>query len=1109
MREKKMLCKLLMLVMVFLFILTGRTMQVSANSGADDPNPDTVVIYYVQDYMKDKISVEEGLLTSYQISTGSLSGTPEFSITSGSFYFSLSSDGKITPAKRNARQLIVYGGDYDNFMLNEDMDSPKYFISGQGTVDVDCGEYHKTIRVIIKDYAVYYADRFVAETAKEVTKNCSTQREKLEAITKWVADNTIYDVAYSRLHNMVVMGEGDCIANSITVVSMCRAVGITARLRRSNQDSEYIGNGHVNAFVKCDDGKLYVVDMFSVKTKPRKYTIIETEAYSTKEANGEITIFQYDGFDSEITIPDQLLGKPVTTLGIVDRLDPNGTAIVPIFQYRYDYNKYVRKVNIPASVTLIKAGALSGSDSLKEINVAEGNPNYSSSDGALYNKDKTELLYVPGSRTSLRIPFEITKISSAAFSDVESIDLYFEGSEDQWNKKNIALPEGVQVYFGVTHVEGLLLNKGEISFSSPNTTANLEEMNLVSVFPDDAVNKKIKFSVNDDSVVAVVNNVLYVNGEGECTITATSLDGGFQQEINVKVAYSGKRLSIKNGTITSVKIDGQTTNEYNGQSSALLKPGTAITVTRNNPENGRKFTNWTGSADNLFLPGGTTVDDFWYTYGNRDSISFLMPDENLSLTAHYETDLEIQRIEEIVVPDSDLMYNKQLYICENTSVQLSLKTYPEDAYTGDVTWESDNEGSLTVNNKGLVTTALPGYAKITVKAKNGSKNILNVVINGHSTDESTRKIIQKGDCLSQPLITEEYCVNCKKYVRIMIPADHDYVVSKYQKVSCTEDGILEEKCTKCGDIYKLVDKATGHKYISKITRYATDDQKGEITYTCEKCGDTYTEETDERDPNASSTNGGGTNGGGTNGGGTINNGTDDDTPGKGQDKPVKPTTDKQNASSDGNTTNSGTNPSTNPSTNTNTNTSTNPSNNKSTNTNNNISNDKNNTNNKNNTTNTNNDKTNNSKTTTKSKTSKKLTNKDLKKNLKVVDKKSKANYKITKVVKKSGKVKSGTVQYVSPTKKNVKKVVIPKTIKIAGVTFKVTTIGKNAFKGCKKLKSITINTLALNKIGANAFKDIKSNAKITMPKKISKKTLKKYKKMIKKAKAPKKVKYSK
>ena len=86
---------------------------------------------------------------------------------------------------------------------------------------------------------------------------------------------------------------------------------------------------------------------------------------------------------------------------------------------------------------------------------------------------------------------------------------------------------------------------------------------------------------------------------------------------------------------------------------------------------------------------------------------------------------------------------------------------------------------------------------------------------------------------------------------------------------------------------------------------------------------------------------------------------------------------------------------------------------------------------------------------------------------------------------------------------------IPKTIKIAGVTFKVTTIGKNAFKGCKKLKSITINTLTLNKIGANAFKDIKSNAKITMPKKISKKTLKKYKKMIKKAKAPKKVKYSK
>ena len=115
-----------------------------------------------------------------------------------------------------------------------------------------------------------------------------------------------------------------------------------------------------------------------------------------------------------------------------------------------------------------------------------------------------------------------------------------------------------------------------------------------------------------------------------------------------------------------------------------------------------------------------------------------------------------------------------------------------------------------------------------------------------------------------------------------------------------------------------------------------------------------------------------------------------------------------------------------------------------------------------------------------------------------------ATYKVTKA-RIDGK---GTAEYAKPVNKKKSTVVIPATVKIGGITYKVTSIAKNAFKGnknlkrltieknvekigvrafygCKKLKTITIKTTKLKtkKIGANAFKNIKSKATVKVPKK--------------------------
>ena len=60
------------------------------------------------------------------------------------------------------------------------------------------------------------------------------------------------------------------------------------------------------------------------------------------------------------------------------------------------------------------------------------------------------------------------------------------------------------------------------------------------------------------------------------------------------------------------------------------------------------------------------------------------------------------------------------------------------------------------------------------------------------------------------------------------------------------------------------------------------------------------------------------------------------------------------------------------------------------------------------------------------------------------------------------------VAFAGVSDKNVKKVMIPKTVKLDGITYQVTEIGANALKGKKKLKTVSVGE-NVTKIGKNAF----------------------------------------
>ncbi len=139
--------------------------------------------------------------------------------------------------------------------------------------------------------------------------------------------------------------------------------------------------------------------LFAPKAEAATYDI-----YTYKVGtDGKITITDCkESAKGAITIPSEIDGKSVTSIGYWAFRDCTG----------------LTSITIPNSVTSVY-GAFGGCTGLTSINVASDNNCYSSNNGVLFNKKKTELIGYPGgkSQTSYTIPNSVTSIGDGAFED--------------------------------------------------------------------------------------------------------------------------------------------------------------------------------------------------------------------------------------------------------------------------------------------------------------------------------------------------------------------------------------------------------------------------------------------------------------------------------------------------------------------------------------------------------------------------------------------------------------------------------------------------------------------------------------------------------------------
>ncbi len=134
---------------------------------------------------------------------------------------------------------------------------------------------------------------------------------------------------------------------------------------------------------------------------------------------------------------------------------PSGDTVIGIEAKAFENCYQLTSLTIPATVTKIGEQAFKGCASLSEISVDMSNKSYCSSNGMLFSKDKSRLIFCPPQRvgSSYQLDTKVKVIADYAFFGVQNLNrVYYEGS--------------------TTDFESIKIGKGNEDFTSLPITCN-------------------------------------------------------------------------------------------------------------------------------------------------------------------------------------------------------------------------------------------------------------------------------------------------------------------------------------------------------------------------------------------------------------------------------------------------------------------------------------------------------------------------------------------------------------------------------------------------------------------------------------------------------------
>lgn len=376
-----------------------------------------IYLYAMNDTYSSVISMPDTMQTSYQIQTSGKN--PVYTVVSG-YTAKVSETGLVTPKM----QYVTYVDKNGN-----DVKSQWEYMFGETLISVQDGNSTVYYKFILKDYAEYYAEQKMDTFLKENITAEMSDYKKVETIARWLANNFNYSQYHSGYTGLMLYGGGDCWANTSAVNYMCEKLGLTVYARYAANDPG-AGSGHRNSVVIID-GERYLVDCGYTGNAPRHYELSKMDYdYSYKILNdGTLRLYQYEGTDTNIVVPDTIDGRKVTVLGnstfqYCTQASDIESVTLPDSLTTIEKNAFyncekLKSVTIPQNVSSIGLAAFVeglSESSLTEIKVDPENPYFSEKDGVVFSKDGTKLIVFPSGRSGdYQIPDGTVSVGDYAF----------------------------------------------------------------------------------------------------------------------------------------------------------------------------------------------------------------------------------------------------------------------------------------------------------------------------------------------------------------------------------------------------------------------------------------------------------------------------------------------------------------------------------------------------------------------------------------------------------------------------------------------------------------------------------------------------------------------
>lgn len=298
---------------------------------------------------------------------------------------------------------------------------------------------------------------------------------------------------------------------------------------------------------------------------------------------------------------------------------------------------------------------------------------------------------------SITIPKNVVIEESAFLSCVALKDVYYGGTEDDWNDDTLVSIDPNENDMFMTAMIHYTVSVTGVSVTPTTLELRVGESGTLTamVAPEDATNKKVNWTSSKPEVATVADGVVTAVAEGESIITVTTSDG--EKTATCKVTVAGI-------PVTGVSIAPETLSLKIGGSGTI-----AATVSPENATN--KNVSWTSSTPEV----ATVADGVVTAVAEGESIITVTTEDGAKkATCKVTVSSKDINVSEVSITPETL----SLKIGESGTLTATVS--PENATNKKLNWTSSAEAVATVAD-GVVTAVAEGESIITVTSEDGGK----------------------------------------------------------------------------------------------------------------------------------------------------------------------------------------------------------------------------------------------------------------------------------------------------------------------------------------------------------------------------------------------------